>query len=177
MATLRPEDLNLSALPRNRLGQLKEDAVAELLQRAAWDLREALAEKQRLARAVEELTQRVEELTEQAASLETAAARRRDPDELARVLLVSAQRTARQERQAAREECELMLKKAARRAEQMESELGRLETETAMLRSLRAEAAQQVAQIAQSALEGLESLDAAGSGAKDELRGDVQLPS
>jgi hypothetical protein len=49
MTTIRPEELNLSALPRTRLGHVNEKAVAELLQRAAWDYREALAQKQRLA--------------------------------------------------------------------------------------------------------------------------------
>lgn len=238
MATLRPEDLSLSALPRNRLGHLKEDAVAELLQRAAWGYRKAVAENQRLTRTVEELTQRLDELTEQVASLETAAARHKDPDELARVLLVAAQRTAREEREAARQECDLMLKKAARHAKQMQEkaatitvaaeaeasallasfearerqiaatreeldrelatarralteelasahteadaaladarrELDRLETETAMLRSLRAEAVHEIADIAESTLEGLESLGAAGRGAED-LLGDLQ---
>jgi cell division septum initiation protein DivIVA len=168
MASLRPEDLNLSALPRNRRGQLKEDALAELLQRAAWDYREVLAERQRLARTVEELTQRVDELTQQLAALEQDASRHKSPDELARVLLFSAQRAAREEREAARQESVLMLKKAARRA-------ARLETETARLRSLRAEAERQVAEIAQSTLEKLESLGLAG-GAQDELLGDLKLP-
>jgi colicin import membrane protein len=240
MASLRPEDLNLAALPRNRLGHLKEEAVAELLQRAAWGYRKALAEKQRLERTVEELTQRTDELSEQVASLETAAARYKDPDELARVLLVAARRTAREEREAARQECELMLKKAARRAEQVQEEaakitaaaeaeasalvaavearelqvasareeldrelatarrtlneelasahaeadaalaearreLDRLETETAMLRSLRAEAVREIADIAESTLEGLESLGAASRG-EEELLSDLQLP-
>jgi hypothetical protein len=31
VSPLRPEDLNLSALPRGRLGHLKTDAVADLL--------------------------------------------------------------------------------------------------------------------------------------------------
>lgn len=94
--------------------------MAELLQRAAWDYREVLAEKQRLARTVEELTQQVHELTERAASHEKEAAPHKEPDELARFLLASAQRTAREEREAARQECELMLKKAARRAKEIE---------------------------------------------------------
>jgi len=125
MASLRPEDLNLSALPRSALGHLKTDAVADLLQRAAWDYREALAQNQRLTSTVEELTRRVEELTAQVDSLEEAAARRKDPDELARTLLASAQRAAREERESARREAELMLKKAAQHAERMEEEITR----------------------------------------------------
>jgi chromosome segregation ATPase len=136
MATLRPEDLNLSAVPRNRLGQLKEEGVVELLQRAAWDYREALAEKQRLARTVEELTQRTGELMEQVASLETAASRHREPDELARALLAAAQRTARESREIARQECEMMLKKAARRAETIEEDAAGRAAEVARIEAL-----------------------------------------
>jgi hypothetical protein len=51
MGTLRPEDLNISALPRTRLGHLKEEAVADLLQHAAWDFREVVAENKRPRRA------------------------------------------------------------------------------------------------------------------------------
>lgn len=120
MEPIRPEDLNLSALPRSPLGHLKADAVADLLQRAAWDYREAIAQNRRLTSIVEELTQRLEELTAQVDSLEAAAARHKDPDELARTLLASAQRAAREERESARREAELLLKKANRRAEQLE---------------------------------------------------------
>lgn len=118
MEPIRPEDLNLSALPRSPLGHLKADAVAELLQRAAWDYRESLALNQRLAAQVRDLTHRIEELTAQVTSLEEVAARHKDPDELARTLLASAQRAAREERESARREAELLLKKANRRAQQ-----------------------------------------------------------
>jgi cell division septum initiation protein DivIVA len=215
MATLGPEDLNISALPRNRFGQLKEDAASEFLQRAAWNYRQALSEKQRLARMVDELTEQVDELREHVSTLETEAARQKEPDELARVLLASARGTAREERQAARRECELMLKKAIRRSQQIEEwaarraaeraesdalrgerrkreltsaqveanaaladaqrELKRLETETAMLRSLRSEAEQQVAAVLQGTLEELESLRVAVDGGGDDLLSDLQL--
>ena len=129
MARLRPEDLDLAALPRGPLGHLKDDAVADLLQHAAWDYRETLAENQRLAEAVDELGRRVEELTAQVASLEEVAARRKEPDELARSLLASAQRAAREERESARREGELTLKKAARRAHRLEAEVARSEAD------------------------------------------------
>lgn len=129
MTSLRPEDLNVSALPRTPLGHLKTDSVADLLQRAAWDYREALALNQRLTSTVEELTRRVEELTAQVASLEEVAARHKDPDEVMRTLLASAQRAAREERESARREAELILKKAARRAERREEEVARLEAD------------------------------------------------
>jgi cell division septum initiation protein DivIVA len=93
-----------------------------MLQRAAWDYREALALNQRLAAQVHDLTQRVEELTAQVSSLEEAAARHKNPDELARTVLASAQRAAREQREAARHEAERLLKKAAKRAHQLEQE-------------------------------------------------------
>lgn len=125
MARLRPEDLDPSALPRSALGHLKTDAVDELLKRAAWDYREALAQNQRLGTEVEELTQRIEELSGLVTSLEELVARRKDPDDLARTLLASAQRTAREERESARREGELVLRKATRRAEKIEEEVTR----------------------------------------------------
>jgi cell division septum initiation protein DivIVA len=147
MASVRPEDLTVSALPRTALGHLKADAVADLLQRAAWDLREALARNQQLTNTVEELSRQVEELAAEVASLEEAAARRKDPDELARSLLASAQRSAREERESARQECELMLKKAASRAERMEEESARRAeariSELARLEELREEVVRQ----------------------------------
>lgn len=125
MGRLRPEDLTLSALPRTPLGHLKTDSVGELLQHAAWDYREALAESQRLTKSVEDLGRRVEELMAQVASLEEAAARRKSPDELARSLLASAQRAAREQRESARREGELILKKATERAERVEEDAAR----------------------------------------------------
>jgi cell division septum initiation protein DivIVA len=157
MARLKPEDLNLSALPRSPLGHLKSDAVGDLLQRAAWDYRETLAQNQRLTSTVEELTSRVEELSEHVASLEETAARRKDPDELGRSLLASAQRAAREEREAARLEAELILKKAARRADKLDADLARLEADR--LSELARVEAEHLAEIAR--------LD----GVKDELLG------
>ena len=119
----------MSVLPRSTLGHLKTDAVSDLLQQAAWDYRETLAENQQLARTVAELTQQVEETTAQVAALEGEVARRKDPDELARSLLASAQRAARDERDSARREAELVLKKAARRVDKLEQEMARLEAD------------------------------------------------
>jgi cell division septum initiation protein DivIVA len=125
MSSLRPDDLSVSALPRSPLGHLKTEAVEELLQRAAWDYREALGRNQQLTNQVEHLTQRVDELMAEIASLEEAATKRKNPDELALALLAAAQRTARAERDAARQEAESTLKKARRRAESIEGDVGR----------------------------------------------------
>lgn len=148
MAAIHPDDFDISALPRTRLGHLKDDAVADFLQRAAWDYRQVLAQKQQLGSSVEELTARIEELTKQLASLEEAAAHRKDSDELARSLLAAAQRTAREERDSARRDVELMLKKAARRVERLDEEVERRAeerlSELARIEALREEVAAQL---------------------------------
>jgi hypothetical protein len=123
MVPLRPDDLSASALPRGPLGHLKTEAVEEMLQRAAWNYREALAQNQQLTKDVERLTRRVDELTAYIGSLEESAAQRKNPDELARSLLASAQRTAREERESARLDAESTLKKARTRAENMERDV------------------------------------------------------
>ncbi len=148
MANLRPEDLDISTLPRTRLGHLQEDAVADMLQRAAWSYREALAEGQQLARTVEELTARFEDLSAQVASLEESKIRRKEPDELALSLLAAAQRSAREARESARRESELTLKKATRRAGRLEKDAARRtensRSELARLEKLREKVAEQL---------------------------------
>ncbi len=120
---MRPEDLSLSGLPKTPFGGVKSDAVADLLKRVAWDYREVLGQNRQLGRQVDELLQAREALEAQVAALEAAAAERKEPDELARTLLSSAQRTAREQREAARREAELLLKKARERAHQIENEV------------------------------------------------------
>jgi cell division septum initiation protein DivIVA len=118
---IRPEELTVSALPRSPLpGGIKTDAAAQLLQRAARDYRDAVAEIRRLDQIVEKQTRRIEELELQVASLEADVTARKNPDKLGRTLLEAAQRTARERREDARREAELLLKKAARRAETIE---------------------------------------------------------
>jgi cell division initiation protein len=150
MADLRPEDLDISTLPRTRLGHLQEDAVADMLQRAAWSYREALAEGQQLARTVEELTARFEDLSAQVASLEESRIRRKEPDELALSLLAAAQRSAREARESARREAELILKKATRRAGRLEKDAARgtekSRAEVARLEKVRETVAEQLRQ-------------------------------
>lgn len=125
MSSLRPDDLSVSALPRSPLGHLKTEAVEELLQRAAWDYREVLGQNHQLTLEVDQLTRQVEQLMAEIVSLEEAVSKRKNPDELARTLLASAQRTARAERDAARHEAESTLKKARTRAERVEKDMAR----------------------------------------------------
>jgi cell division septum initiation protein DivIVA len=105
--TLRPEDLTISGLPRSPLpGGIKADAVADLVQQAASDLRSARA--------------RIEQLEAKVASLEADASARKDPYELGKAVLASAHRMADEQRETARHESELVLKKAEGRAVRIE---------------------------------------------------------
>jgi cell division septum initiation protein DivIVA len=107
--SMRPEDLTISGLPRSSLpGGIKADAATELLERAATAYRAALA--------------RIDELEAQVSSLKlkAEAASRKDPYELGRTMLESAHRKAQEQREDARRESELLLKKAERRATRIE---------------------------------------------------------
>jgi cell division septum initiation protein DivIVA len=111
---IRPEELTISDLPRSALpGGINAAAAADLLQRAARDYGEALAQTVRLAETVREQTRRIEELEAQVAS-------HKDPDEAARMLLASAHRIVREQREEARRDSELLLRKAERRAARIE---------------------------------------------------------
>jgi cell division septum initiation protein DivIVA len=111
---IQPEDLSISALPRSPLpGGIKPQAATDLLERVASDYRDALAEAERLSATITEQARRIKELEAQIVS-------RTDLDELARGVLASAQRIAREQREQARQESELLLKKAERRAQRIE---------------------------------------------------------
>jgi cell division septum initiation protein DivIVA len=119
LVPIEDEDFDLSRLPRNPFGGVKAEAVSDLLKRAAWEHRKMRGRDEQLSRSVEELTRRTAELEVQVASLEAVAAERREPDELALALLASARRSARELRESARREGELLLKKARERAREI----------------------------------------------------------
>jgi cell division septum initiation protein DivIVA len=104
---MRPEDLTISGLPRSALpGGLRADAVDELVKRAASDLRSARA--------------RIEQLEAKVASLEANASTRKDPYGLGKAVLASAYKLADEQRETARHESQLVLKKAEGRAVRIE---------------------------------------------------------
>ena len=80
--------------------------MAELVKQAAWDLRSARV--------------RIEQLEAKVASLEAEASSRKDPYELGKAVLASAHRMADEQRETARHESELVLKKAEGRAVRIE---------------------------------------------------------
>jgi len=153
---IQPEDLNPSGLPRSTFGGVKEEAVADLLKRTAWDYREALARKKQLEAEVEQLTRRAEELEEQLAATQAKAAERRDPDELLLTVLGSAQRAAREQREEARREAELLLRKARVRARRIEDDAVRRADaergELAAIEALRDEVADELRSLLESIL-------------------------
>jgi DNA repair ATPase RecN len=121
--SLQPEEITLDALPRVRRDGVDPAAAEDLLRRAAWELMEALSANTKLAATVEDLRQERQELDARVAELEAAATRRKDPDDLVRSLLASTQRTVREQRETARREAELLLKKTRARAADIESEM------------------------------------------------------
>jgi cell division septum initiation protein DivIVA len=140
---IKPEQVNASKLPTALRGY-DRDATDELLRRVAWDYLQveraqttAAEEADILRRRVAELesdlaAQREQldrELGERTASLQADVERLRrivrdheQRDEMTRRLLESAQRSAREMREAARAECESLLKAAHRRAAEIEGD-------------------------------------------------------
>jgi cell division septum initiation protein DivIVA len=97
--------------------------VAELEARGEAD-REALGRKhmELRSRYDEELREQRESLEAEVARLKSALASHEDRDELTRALLSNAQRASRELRDAARAECEALLKAARKRATEIEEE-------------------------------------------------------
>jgi cell division septum initiation protein DivIVA len=116
---LNPKEINGRQLPVGVRGY-RRDATDDLLKRVAWDYSQALHDHEALVEAARTLKQRNEELEAQVSALNALVARHTDRDEVNRALLANAQRAARELREAARVECEAMLKKARQRAADLE---------------------------------------------------------
>ena len=125
---LNPDEIDAERLPHASVGGFKAGPVEDLLKRVAWDYRELLHDNRRLHETVAQLQARTEELERQIDALESAAARQKQPDELARQALAASQRAARELRDSARRDSELALKKARGRAERIERQFHRENT-------------------------------------------------
>jgi cell division septum initiation protein DivIVA len=123
---LSPDEINATNLPHARIGGFNPEATVELLRRIAWDYGLLFHENRKLTATVEELRKAGDELTSEIEALHSANAARRDPDDASRAAIAAAQRAARELRDSARRDCELALKKARRRAGDIEAELERL---------------------------------------------------
>jgi cell division septum initiation protein DivIVA len=133
---LKPEEIDPEVLPRASVGGYKSGPVEELLKRVAWDYRQLLHENRQLRGQLAELEGRAGELEQQLARFERES-RRKQPDELARQALAASQRAARELRESTREECEIAIKKARRRADQLSRENTRAVAELRELEELR----------------------------------------
>jgi cell division septum initiation protein DivIVA len=123
---LSPDEIDATNLPHARIGGFNPEATVELLRRIASDYDLLFHESRKLTATVEELRKAADGLTSEIEALRSANAARRDPDEAARVAITAAQRAARELRESARSDCELALKKARRRAGDIEAEFERL---------------------------------------------------
>ena len=127
-------DLEYVELPRTRIGGLKKGPVEKLLRRISQDFARLQLENDRLSAAnerlsttnerlwagVEHLEMRPEPQVQQAPTEPRGVA-----DSPATVLLVAAQRAARELRESTRSECELTLKKARSHAMRLQFDLER----------------------------------------------------
>ena len=109
---LSPDEIEAAYLPRARLGGYKAGPTAALLRRVSWDYRQIVHQHRAVAEEVRQLRVRIAELEQELQEAQQAVSKRRDPDELTRVVLAAAQRTAREVREAAKQEAETTLRKA-----------------------------------------------------------------
>jgi cell division septum initiation protein DivIVA len=112
---LKPQDISGATLPGAMRGYSRA-ATDDLLKRVAWDFLQLSHDRDTLFEESARLKERNEELEQQVAALHELLSRQVDREDVSRVLLTNAQRTARELRDATRRECELALKKARERA-------------------------------------------------------------
>jgi cell division septum initiation protein DivIVA len=113
---LSPEEIEGVALRRVAVGGYKADQVTGHLRSAAWTVRELLHEREEAKSECERLEQELEGLRR-----ELARIRRRD--ELGAAFVESAQNTGKEIKAAARQEAELILKKASEHADRLRREV------------------------------------------------------
>jgi cell division septum initiation protein DivIVA len=154
---LSPDEIDAVHLPRATVGGYKARPTADLLNRVSWDYRQVVHQHGEVVEELEQLRARVAELELELQEVKQAADGRRDLDELTRVVLATAQRAARELREAARDEAETTLRKAHRRELDVERQLSnrreRALREIAALEATRSSLYEEM----QSALESLKS--------------------
>jgi cell division septum initiation protein DivIVA len=129
---IEPSDFDIDAFPRARVGGLKPEPVEEFLRRVQWSYNQLHHEYTKLKQAAEQAPPHPA-ATEEPAPAPPAVAQerppaepaaeprqRREPDELARLALAAAHRTARELLDSARQDSELILRKANSRASRIE---------------------------------------------------------
>ena len=145
----KPQDISGATLPSAVRGYSRE-ATDDLLKRVAWDFLQLSHQRDTLLEETAQLRQRNEELEQQVAALHELLSRQVDREDVSRVLLTNAQRTARELREKTRIECEATLKKARAHAASLEqgtrSELKVAERRLAEITELRLELERQLRQ-------------------------------
>jgi cell division septum initiation protein DivIVA len=121
--SLSPDQIDSANLPRAALGGYKAGPTADLLHRVSWDYRQIVHEHAVVVEEARLLRMRVAELEEELQRAYQTVNERRDPDEVTRVVLSAAQRAAHEVREAARQEAETTLRKARRRAVDLERQV------------------------------------------------------
>ena len=84
---LSPDEIESANLPRARLGGYKARPTAALLRRVSWDYRQMLHQHAAIVEEARQLRVRVAELEQELQEAKQAVNKRRDPDELTRVVL------------------------------------------------------------------------------------------
>ena len=120
---LSPDEIDAVHLPRATVGGYKARPTTDLLNRVAWDYREIVHQHGVVVEEAKQLRARVAELEQELQEAKQAADERRDLDEQTRVVLATAQRAARELREASRQEAEATLRKARRRGVDVERQL------------------------------------------------------
>ena len=98
---LTPDEIDAVHLPRATVGGYKARPTADLLNRVSWDYRQIVHQHGVVVEEAKQLRARVAELEQELQGAKQAADERRGLDELARDVLATARRAARELREAA----------------------------------------------------------------------------
>jgi cell division septum initiation protein DivIVA len=156
--TLEPDQIDVEGLPRAVGGGFEREAVEELLTRVQAEYAQLYKEHERLKEELDRRDEARNAAVEPAAATQAPAPEPETPperagrvaespgrelDDLARVVLSSALRAARVTREAARQECETMLKKTRARNAAIEKQMalgsGQLRELAALMSEMRAQ--------------------------------------
>ena len=159
---IKPEEIDPSLLKRTLRGYNRK-ATNDLLERVALDYRQATRAQEAWTRESERLKSRIAELEEQTVAHETEVTRLRqvvtahsERQALVEAMLVSAQRTAQEIRDAAQQEADETVKAAQERAAEIERQahlsIRRTSAELDRLRSLESDLRTRLRQTLEAAL-------------------------
>jgi cell division septum initiation protein DivIVA len=129
--SIDPDEITADRLPRAYVGGYAVEKTEELLRRASWDYRQLLHDYGLLSEEVELLHARVVELEQEGEGLRAQIAASENRAERVGAMINAAGRAARETRENARLDAELVLKKARRRAAKLEKALAKARSASA----------------------------------------------